>query len=162
MEPCFGIGHNLSLICQMASEDIKHQLIIIIIPRLDLFLFAPSAGTGGTNEANDGRVPVDPSVVGGSVHSGRPFVSRPRLAVPAAHQLPSPRALSGTLVVRTDSVMFLSGCMPTDSVMLLSGCMPTDSVVLLSGCMPTDSVVFLIGCMPTDSVVLLSGCMPIY
>ena len=26
----FGIGHNLSLICQMTSEDIKHQLIIII------------------------------------------------------------------------------------------------------------------------------------
>ena len=31
IEPCFGIGHNLSLICQMTSEDIKHQLIIIII-----------------------------------------------------------------------------------------------------------------------------------
>ena len=26
------IGHNLSLICQMTSEDIKHQLIIIISP----------------------------------------------------------------------------------------------------------------------------------
>ena len=36
IEPCFGIGHNLSLICQMTSEDIKHQLIIIII----LFVFA--------------------------------------------------------------------------------------------------------------------------
>ena len=31
-EPCFGIGHNLSLICQMTSEDIKHQLIIITRP----------------------------------------------------------------------------------------------------------------------------------
>ena len=29
IEPCFGIGHNLSLICQMTSEDIKHQHIII-------------------------------------------------------------------------------------------------------------------------------------
>ena len=29
--PCFGIGHNLSLICLMTSEDIKHQFIIIII-----------------------------------------------------------------------------------------------------------------------------------
>ena len=29
IEPCFGIGHNLSLICQMTSEDTKHQLIII-------------------------------------------------------------------------------------------------------------------------------------
>ena len=29
IEPCFGIGHSLSLICQMTSEDIKHQLIII-------------------------------------------------------------------------------------------------------------------------------------
>ena len=29
IEPCLGIGHNLSLICQMTSEDIKHQLIII-------------------------------------------------------------------------------------------------------------------------------------
>ena len=29
IEPCFGTGHNLSLICQMTSEDIKHQLIII-------------------------------------------------------------------------------------------------------------------------------------
>ena len=28
IEPCFGIGHNLSLICQMTSEDIKQQLII--------------------------------------------------------------------------------------------------------------------------------------
>ena len=27
IEPCFGTGHNLSLICQMTSEDIKHQLI---------------------------------------------------------------------------------------------------------------------------------------
>ena len=27
IEPCFGIDHNLSLICQMTSEDIKHQLI---------------------------------------------------------------------------------------------------------------------------------------
>ena len=27
--PCFGIGHNL--ICQLTSEDIKHQFIIIII-----------------------------------------------------------------------------------------------------------------------------------
>ena len=26
IEPCFGIGHNLSLICQITSEDIKHQL----------------------------------------------------------------------------------------------------------------------------------------
>ena len=33
IEPCFGIGHSLSLICQMTSEDIKHQLIIIIIKR---------------------------------------------------------------------------------------------------------------------------------
>ena len=30
IEPCFGIGHNLSLICQLTTEDIKHQLIIII------------------------------------------------------------------------------------------------------------------------------------
>ena len=43
IEPCFGIGHNLSLICQMTSEDIKHQLIIIKIgePSLD------SGGGGG-------------------------------------------------------------------------------------------------------------------
>ena len=27
--PCFGIGHNLSLICQLTSEDIKHHFIII-------------------------------------------------------------------------------------------------------------------------------------
>ena len=32
IEPCFGIGHNLSLICQLTSEDIKHQLIIIKWP----------------------------------------------------------------------------------------------------------------------------------
>ena len=31
---CFGIGHNLSLICQMTSEDIKHQLIITLVCRL--------------------------------------------------------------------------------------------------------------------------------
>ena len=27
--PCFGIGHSLSLICQLASEDIKYHFIII-------------------------------------------------------------------------------------------------------------------------------------
>ena len=27
-EPCFGIGLSLSLICQLTSEDLKHQLII--------------------------------------------------------------------------------------------------------------------------------------
>ena len=27
IEPCFGIGHNLSLICQLTSEDIKHHFI---------------------------------------------------------------------------------------------------------------------------------------
>ena len=27
-EPCFGIGHSLSLICQLTSEDIKHHFII--------------------------------------------------------------------------------------------------------------------------------------
>ena len=37
IEPCFGIGHNLSLICQMTSEDIKHQLIII----KTLWLYCP-------------------------------------------------------------------------------------------------------------------------
>ena len=26
-EPCFGIGHNLSLICHLTSEDIKHHFI---------------------------------------------------------------------------------------------------------------------------------------
>ena len=29
-EPCFGIGDNLSLMCQLTSEDIKHELVIII------------------------------------------------------------------------------------------------------------------------------------
>ena len=28
-EPCFDIGHNLSLICQLTSEDIKQHFIII-------------------------------------------------------------------------------------------------------------------------------------
>ena len=39
IEPCFGIGHNLSLICQMTSEDIKHQLIIINKNCLENFKF---------------------------------------------------------------------------------------------------------------------------
>ena len=30
IEPYFGIGHSLSLICQPTSEDIKHHFIIII------------------------------------------------------------------------------------------------------------------------------------
>ena len=36
IEPCFGIGHNLSLICQMTSEDTKHQLIIQFLERVML------------------------------------------------------------------------------------------------------------------------------
>ena len=31
IEPCLGIGHSLSLICQPTSEDIKLYIIIIII-----------------------------------------------------------------------------------------------------------------------------------
>ena len=27
IEPCFGIGHNLSLICHLTSEDIKHHFV---------------------------------------------------------------------------------------------------------------------------------------
>ena len=38
IEPCFGIGHNLSLICQMTSEDIKHQLIIAGASRTSLWV----------------------------------------------------------------------------------------------------------------------------
>ena len=30
IEPCFGIGHSLSLICQPTSEDIKHHFIISV------------------------------------------------------------------------------------------------------------------------------------
>ena len=44
IEPCFGIGHNLSLICQMTSEDIKHQLIIMCV------------GGGGYRGAGEGVV----------------------------------------------------------------------------------------------------------
>ena len=42
IEPCFGIGHNLSLICQMTSEDIKHQLIIYCLIKVNLRLFLTS------------------------------------------------------------------------------------------------------------------------
>ena len=38
IEPCFGIGHNLSLICQMTSEDIKHQLNNKLVERMYLFI----------------------------------------------------------------------------------------------------------------------------
>ena len=31
IEPCFGIGHNLSLICQLTSEDIKQHFTITIV-----------------------------------------------------------------------------------------------------------------------------------
>ena len=47
IEPCFGTGHNLSLICQMTSEDIKHQLIIIIS---HLFNSLWYKGVGGDRE----------------------------------------------------------------------------------------------------------------
>ena len=30
IEPCFGIGHSLFLLCQLTSEDIKHHFIIIM------------------------------------------------------------------------------------------------------------------------------------
>ena len=50
IEPCFGIGHNLSLICQMTSEDIKHQLIIISSKGEG----AGESGGGGGGEAESG------------------------------------------------------------------------------------------------------------
>ena len=40
IEPCFGIGHNLSLICQLTSEDIKHQLIISGLLAEGTFIFS--------------------------------------------------------------------------------------------------------------------------
>ena len=53
IEPCFGIGHNLSLICQMTSEDIKHQLIISYLKSGFLPMTHPfciGASTRGTAE----------------------------------------------------------------------------------------------------------------
>ena len=41
---CFGIGHNLSLICQLTSEDIKHHFIIIIRRQIGA---PPGVGDGG-------------------------------------------------------------------------------------------------------------------
>ena len=38
IEPCFGTAHNLSLICQMTSEDIKHQLITFLDVKQHLLL----------------------------------------------------------------------------------------------------------------------------
>ena len=60
IELCFGIGHNLSLICQMISEDIKHQLIIISYykPDRSTSLFPASRSTRSFFLAvaeNDGR-----------------------------------------------------------------------------------------------------------
>ena len=55
IEPCFGIGHNLSLICQMTSEDIKHQLIIIIAASLNGV--AARAGYNQTGKRNFRSVP---------------------------------------------------------------------------------------------------------
>ena len=54
IEPCFGIGHSLSLICQMTSEDIKHQLIIIIFRgRCSLDLLSRYQLPSGSHVAND-------------------------------------------------------------------------------------------------------------
>ena len=36
IEPCFGIGHSLSLICQLTSEDIKHHSLEIVIQQVHL------------------------------------------------------------------------------------------------------------------------------
>ena len=46
IEPCFGIGHNLSLICQMTSEDIKHQLIIITFTETGQTITVPGQTQG--------------------------------------------------------------------------------------------------------------------
>ena len=46
IEPCFGTGLSLSLICQLTSEDIKHHFIIIIIIINILILIEPCFGTG--------------------------------------------------------------------------------------------------------------------
>ena len=63
IEPCFGIGHNLSLICQMTSEDIKHHLIITRgrrVRRRCRFMFSCGAARTARNSAIksvDRRVP---------------------------------------------------------------------------------------------------------
>ena len=66
IEPCFGIGHNLSLICQMTSEDIKHQLIIIMEQRWivahNMWCHGYSGG-GGVWEWGEEAVVVYPEVV---------------------------------------------------------------------------------------------------
>ena len=53
IEPCFGIGHNLSLICQMTSEDIKHQLIIIMH-----FSMAPFRRSSVTTASSSSALPL--------------------------------------------------------------------------------------------------------
>ena len=39
IEPCLGIGHSLSLICQLTSEDIKHHFIVSGEPRTSTSTF---------------------------------------------------------------------------------------------------------------------------
>ena len=67
IEPCFGIGHNLSLICQMTSEDIKHQLIIIITIHQEIGDSIKGVNVGNSihQEIGDSIKGVD---VGNSIH----------------------------------------------------------------------------------------------
>ena len=59
IEPCFGIGHNLSLICQMTSEDIKHQLIIITAASIVQELCESRGGRPGLSVLTSLLVSVD-------------------------------------------------------------------------------------------------------
>ena len=69
-----GIGHNLSLICQMTSEDIKHQLIIIINLNADTALTLPLFWRRSTaSPVSFGRFPRS------SLHSVVLFPLCPRL-----------------------------------------------------------------------------------
>ena len=83
IEPCFGIGHSLSLICQMTSEDIKHQFIIIISgrtlhgsPRLPTCALPRVSARGG--------YAIQPGKLTTSV-SSRPDQLWPTRDVPQAH-----------------------------------------------------------------------------
>ena len=61
IEPCFGIGHNLSLICQMTSEDIKHQLNNNRRGKKVPFLFftATKVSPGNWQQSNPTTNPTD-------------------------------------------------------------------------------------------------------
>ena len=163
-EPCFGIGHNLSLICQMTSEDIKQQLIITSLSLSGTFSLTASVwykliDTDGTTSISRELAPLPKAVSAPCVNPGPLTVCLPpstptRLShsvSPSIHTNTSFSQLSPSLYTNTSSSQLSPSLHINTSSSLSVSLPPHQRVFLTTVSLPPHQHVFLTVCLPPST-----------